>query len=82
MRLPKQCAGKRVVVATEFRHRIVTAQMARIGTAPSPRPCRDCILLFLACRAAGLPDCASEYIECRVTCTGPVTLPVVGATLR
>lgn len=40
-----------------------------IGVAP--RPCADCDLLFLACRAAGLPDitCIAELFECQVTCT-------------
>lgn len=38
-----------------------------IGVAP--RPCVDCDLLFLACRAAGLPDltCIAEERECRIT---------------
>lgn len=49
--------------------------LAAIGLGfVAPRPCKDCALLFLACRAAGLPaaECVAELFECRIaSCRRP-----------
>ena len=49
--------------------------LAAIGLGfVAPRPCKDCELLFLACRAADLPaaECVAELFECRIaSCRRP-----------
>ncbi len=72
MKIPNQSIG---AVRTNFSASIHAgiAPALRIGnTEPAPRACADCDLLFWACRAVGESDCASEYISCRFTCTGPL----------
>lgn len=80
MKIPNQSSGiMRTVCKVDVQSGINPAQF-RVVNFPAPRPCDDCDLLYLACRAADEPDCAEEYLDCRTTCTGPITtLPVAVA---
>lgn len=87
MKLPLQTKGcdrlastapiKSDITATQFlsprfrTRRHLPIFIPPMGGIAGPRTCEECDLLFLACKAAGLPDatCVADDIECRITCT-------------
>lgn len=77
-RMPSTSPASNNIAATQFQNLSLTRRaIPPFIPLPSggvigvtPRPCADCDLLFLACRAAGLPDatCLADDRECRITC--------------